>query len=99
MDDRTKTDPTKAWPETRPGQTPLDPAPPRRWGRRLGVFLVLLLVAGVAWWIYQRPDRARRLPGRPDRQQGRPAGRDRFAALPARARPGRRLAQARPGAA
>ena len=38
----------------------------------------------------QRAARPRRLHGRPDRQEGRPPGRDRFAPLPARARPGAR---------
>jgi multidrug efflux system membrane fusion protein len=58
MDDRTKTDPSKGWPETRPGQTPFEHPPRPRWGRRLGVFLVLLLVAGVALWVYLRPQPA-----------------------------------------
>src|SRR5437763_851448 len=54
MDDRTKTDPTKGWPDAKPGQTPFERPPRPRWGRRLGVLVVLLLVAGLAWWVYQR---------------------------------------------
>jgi multidrug efflux system membrane fusion protein len=70
MDDRTKTERPEAWPGpiTRPGEAPPPPAAPprrRRWGRRLFALLGLLLVAGVAWWIYARPqpatvERARR---------------------------------------
>ena len=55
MDDRTKTDPTKGWPEAEPGQTPFERPPRPRWGRRLGVLAVLLLLAGVALWVYLRP--------------------------------------------
>jgi multidrug efflux system membrane fusion protein len=58
MDDRTKTDPTKGWPEAKPGQTPFERPPRPRWGWRLGAFLVLLLVAGLAWWVYLRPQPA-----------------------------------------
>ena len=61
MDDRTKTDRQETWPGQipRPGQAPPSPtAPPPR--RRGGLILLLglLLIAGVAWWVYQRPQPA-----------------------------------------
>jgi multidrug efflux system membrane fusion protein len=68
MDDRTKTERPEAWPGpiTRPGEAPPPPAtPPRR--RRRGWLLLLLglaLLAGVAWWIYQRPQAATQRPSR-----------------------------------
>jgi membrane fusion protein, multidrug efflux system len=61
MDDRTKTERPEVWPGpiTRPGLAPLAPtAPPRRRKGWLVVLLGLLLIAGVAWWIYQRPQPA-----------------------------------------
>src|SRR5262249_54139963 len=70
MDDRTKTERPEVWPGpiTRPGEaTPLPPAaPPRRRGMGwLFALLGIALIAGTAWWIYQRPapttvERARR---------------------------------------
>jgi multidrug efflux system membrane fusion protein len=68
MDDRTKTERPEAWPGpiTRPGEAPPPPAtPPRR--RRRGWLLLLLglaLLAGVAWWIYLRPQAATQRPSR-----------------------------------
>jgi multidrug efflux system membrane fusion protein len=61
MDDRTKTERPEAWPGpmTRPGQAPPSPAaPPRRRRGWLIILLGLLLIAGVAWWVYQRPQPA-----------------------------------------
>ncbi len=67
MDDRTKTERPEAWPGpiTRPGQAPPPPAAPprRRRGWLLGL-LGLLLIAGVAWWIYHRPQPAAQRPTR-----------------------------------
>jgi multidrug efflux system membrane fusion protein len=63
MDDRTKTERPEAWPGpiTRPGQAPPADSPPRPRSRlrgRLTVLIGLALIAGVAWWIYQRPQPA-----------------------------------------
>ena len=61
MDDRTRTDRSEAWPgqHGKPGQQPPTKAPPAsappsRGRRILGVLLIVLLVAGVAWWVRQR---------------------------------------------
>src|SRR5579871_4112299 len=59
MDDRTKTERPEPWPGpiTRPGEAPLTAdTPPRR--RRKGWLVVLLglvAIAGVGWWVYNRP--------------------------------------------
>jgi multidrug efflux system membrane fusion protein len=61
MDDLTKMERPEAWPGpiTRPGPAPPPPdAPPRRRRGWLVVLLGLLLIAGVAWWIYLRPQPA-----------------------------------------
>jgi len=60
MDDRTKTERPEAWPGpvTRPGQAPPAESPPRPRSRLRGWLTVLIglaLIAGVVWWIYQRP--------------------------------------------
>jgi len=66
MDDRTKTERPEVWPGpvTRPGQAPLPAAPPPRRRGRLFLLLGLVLVAGVAWWIYQRPQATTQRPSR-----------------------------------
>src|SRR5215470_3904978 len=67
MDDRTKTERPEAWPGpiTRPAPAPPPPeAPPRRGRGRLFLLLGLVLVAGVAWWIYQRPQATTQRPSR-----------------------------------
>jgi multidrug efflux system membrane fusion protein len=64
MDDRTKTDLNEAWPgqRTTPRQAP--PASPTRRGRWVpGILLILLVVAGVVWWVHSRPQ--------PETQRGR----------------------------
>src|ERR1700760_2144784 len=60
MDDRTKTERPEVWPGpiTRPGEKAPPSAPPRKRSRLRGVLVALIglaLIAGVAWWIYQRP--------------------------------------------
>jgi len=68
MDDRTKMERPDAWPGpiTRPGQAPPPPqAPPPRRGRgRIVGLLLLVAIAGVAWWIYQRPQATTQRPSR-----------------------------------
>src|SRR5215831_17420346 len=67
MDDRTKTERPEAWPGpiTRPAPAPPPPeAPPRRGRGRVVALLGLLLIAGVAWWIYQRPQATTQRPSR-----------------------------------
>lgn len=56
MDDRTKTDRSEAWPgqQAKP-KAPARKAPPRRGRGVLGVLLILLAIAGVAWWVHTRP--------------------------------------------
>src|SRR5690242_3178656 len=67
MDDRTKTERPEIWPGpiSRPGE-PLRPpaAPPRRGRGWLFGLLLILLVGGVAWWIYQRPQATTQRPSR-----------------------------------
>src|SRR5712672_1135620 len=67
MDDRTKMERPDAWPGpiTRPGQAPpLPDAPPRRRRGWLVVLLGLVLIAGAAWWITQRPQPTAQRPSR-----------------------------------
>ncbi len=71
MDDRTRTDRSEAWPgqhgkpaQPPPAYPPASKAPPRRGRGVLGVLLILLLIAGVAWWVRER--------GQPEVQRGRP---------------------------
>lgn len=70
MDDRTKTERPEVWPGpiTRPGETPLPPPSPARPRSRVRRFLTVLiglaLIAGVAWWIYQRPQATTQRPSR-----------------------------------
>jgi multidrug efflux system membrane fusion protein len=67
MDDRTKMERPDAWPGpiTRPGQALPPPATPPRRGRGWLVVLIgLLVIAGVAWWIYQRPQTTTQRPSR-----------------------------------
>src|SRR5262249_34633642 len=70
MDDRTKTERPEVWPGpiTRPGEKALPLSPPPRPRSRLRGFLTVLiglaLIAGVAWWIYQRPHQTTQRPSR-----------------------------------
>jgi len=57
MDDRTKTERMEAWPGQRAKpKAPARKAPPRRGRSVLGVLLILLAIAGVAWWVHTRPE-------------------------------------------